>query len=126
MESNVAAPGRRPILILFGLLFATATVVSYYSIRDSWPAPTRPDGAASPRSVAMLEDAPLPPGPHLDQFQASCLICHSARLPLGQPELSRAKWAEVVHKMVAAYGAPLDEDEEARVVDYLATVQARR
>ena len=26
-----------------------------------------------------------PQGPHRDEFQTSCLICHSARLPLGQP-----------------------------------------
>jgi hypothetical protein len=64
-------------------------------------------------------DINLPEDPHRDAFQTSCLICHSARLPLGQPRFGRDKWAEVVHKMVAAYGAPLTPQEEGEVVDYL-------
>ena len=64
-------------------------------------------------------DIELPEGPHRDEFQTSCLICHSARLPLGQPPFGREKWAEVVHKMVAVYGAPITSEEESRVVDYL-------
>ena len=52
-------------------------------------------------------------GPHRDEFQTSCLICHSARLPFGQPPFGREKWAEIVHKMVAVYGAP--DDHRGRV-----------
>ena len=29
------------------------------------------------------------------------------------------KWSEIVHKMVAIYGAPVNLEDEARVVDYL-------
>ena len=64
-------------------------------------------------------DIELPEGPHRDEFQTSCLICHSARLPLGQPPFGREKWAEVVHKMAAVYGAPITSEDESRVVDYL-------
>ena len=52
-------------------------------------------------------------------FQTSCVICHSARLPLSQPPFPREKWVEVVHKMVDAYGAPMTPEEESHVVDYL-------
>ena len=64
-------------------------------------------------------DIELPEGPHRDEFQTSCLICHSARLPLGQPPFDREKWVEIVHKMVAVYGAPMTSEEESHVVDYL-------
>ncbi len=58
-------------------------------------------------------DIELPEGPHRDEFQTSCLICHSARLPLGQPPFDREKWAEIVHKMVAVYGAPMTPEDES-------------
>ena len=64
-------------------------------------------------------DIELPEGPHRDEFQTSCLICHSARLPLGQPPFGREKWAEIVHKMAAVYGARLTSEDESHVVGYL-------
>jgi hypothetical protein len=68
-------------------------------------------------------DIELPEGPHRDEFQTSCLICHSARLPLGQPRFGRERWAEIVHKMVAAYGAPVTTEQQVEVVDYLLAVR---
>jgi mono/diheme cytochrome c family protein len=68
-------------------------------------------------------DVELPEGPHRDEFQTSCLICHSARLPLGQPRFGRERWAEIVHKMVAAYGAPVTPEQQDEVVDYLLAVR---
>jgi mono/diheme cytochrome c family protein len=127
LEQKVNTSGRqRFVLALFGTLFVASAVVSYFSIRDSWTAPERIDGAGAADSVSMPEEAALPPGPHLAEFQSSCLICHSARLPLGQPALKEEKWAEIVHKMVAAYGAPLGKAEEAQVVKYLVAMQAQR
>ena len=64
-------------------------------------------------------DLELPEGPHRDEFQTSCLICHSARLPLSQPPFSREQWTAIVHKMAAVYGAPMTLEDESRVVDYL-------
>ena len=61
----------------------------------------------------------MPEALHRAEFQSSCLICHSARLPFGQPPFKKEKWAEVVHKMVAVYGAPMTPKDESQVVDYL-------
>ena len=82
----------------------------------------------TPSSLSSVEGNPawdieLPAGPHRDEFESSCLICHSARLPLGQPGFRREKWAEIVHKMVAAYGAPVTPRQEAEVVDYLLAIR---
>ena len=54
------------------------------------------------------------------------MICHSPRLALSQPTFPEEKWAEIVHKMVAAYGAPVTKDDEHRVVTYMMAVQTAR
>jgi hypothetical protein len=117
----------------FGLDFALALGliaggISYVGTRGDWVvADRRPE--VTPVVFSAVEadpawDIQLPEGPHRDKFQTSCLICHSARLPLGQPGFGRKKWAEIIHKMVAAYGAQLTPQQEAEVVDYLLAVRA--
>ena len=49
-------------------------------------------------------------------------------LPLGPPaarppRFGRERWAEIVHKMVAAYGAPVTPEQQDEVVDYLMAVR---
>jgi hypothetical protein len=104
-----------------------ATVASYFGTRSSWvPADRSPGAKVAVFSIAPDDpawDVEVPDGPHRDEFQSSCLICHSARLPLSQPPFGRSKWAEVVHKMVTAYGAPMMPEDERRVVDYLLTAR---
>lgn len=135
-----------PRTLRFGLpavliLFAAAGVVSYFGVRG--PAhggdpqagtPTQPrspeEAVPLPRSpivsIALPYDEPdLPPGPHREQFQIACTTCHSTRLALTQPPFPKAKWVEVVHKMVATYGAPLNAEDESRAVDYIATVRGK-
>jgi hypothetical protein len=110
-------------LILTVVLGVIAGGASYFGTRDSWLTidrnPTGRIAATSGTGAEPASEIELPEGPHRDEFQASCLICHSARLPLGQPPFGGEKWAEVVHKMVAVYGAPMSSEEEHQVVDYL-------
>ncbi len=112
-------------LILVGGVGLIASVVAYFGTRDTWTTTTQgletsAEAGVVATQVADADDASdLPDGPNRDEFQSSCLICHSVRLPLDQPLFGREKWAEIVHKMVASYGAPLAPDDEARVVDYL-------
>jgi hypothetical protein len=112
----------------FGLIVSVAlalfaAVVSYFGTRDAWvTANSRPrdePGAVSAVEADPAWDIELPEGPHRDEFQTSCLICHSARLPFGQPPFGREKWVEIVHKMSTVYGAPMTPDDELRVVDYM-------
>ncbi len=116
----------------FGLLLASglgliAAGFSYVGTRDTWvTADRRPDSepvTTAGEAPDPAWDVPLPVGPHRDEFETSCLICHSARLPLGQPKFPRQKWVEIVHKMVAVYGAPLTPEDESEVVDYLLAVK---
>ncbi len=108
------------LAVVLGLI---AAGISYSGTKDVWVvADRRPDPEVVAMSGVAADPAwniELPEGPHRDEFQTSCLICHSARLPLGQPPFGREKWAEIVHKMVAVYGAPITSEDESRVVDYL-------
>ena len=110
-------------LILAGSLGLIAAGISYFGTRGAWvTADRRPDAEAVATSGVTMDpawDLELPEEPHRDVFQTSCLICHSARLPLSQPAFHREQWVEIVHKMVAVYGAPMTPEDESRVVDYL-------
>src|SRR4051794_17814687 len=98
------------------LLLLAATVVGYYGTRTNSLAVTEvvsTDEISSDTSdpSAWLHEAPaLPSGPQRECFQSSCTACHSTRLVLTQPSFSEGKWKEVVHKMVAVYGAPLSPE----------------
>ena len=122
-----AARRRRFGLSLALALGLIAAGFSYFGTRDAWVIADRlPDAtpvAPSGEEADPAWDIELPEGPHRDEFQTSCLICHSARLPLGQPRFDRERWAEIVHKMVAAYGAPVTPERQDEVVDYLLAVR---
>ncbi|MGO9468489.1 MAG: hypothetical protein ACLQVF_30525 [Isosphaeraceae bacterium] len=112
----------------FGLILAIgvgsiAAGFSYFGTRDVWiTGDRRPAAVVAAASVVATDpawDLDFPEGPYLADFQTSCVICHSARLPLNQPPFPRGKWVEVVHKMVDAHGAPMTPEEESHVVVYL-------
>jgi hypothetical protein len=114
---------QRSGLIVLAILGLLAAGVSYWGTRDWWSTAALPSPASSSEIGAPADEVVLPPGPHQAEFLATCIICHSARLPLHQPPFGREQWAEIVHKMVAAYGAPASPDEEAQIVGYLLAVQ---
>jgi hypothetical protein len=70
-----------------------------------------------------FEEPVVPDGPNRDEFVALCRLCHSTRLSLNQPRFPEKKWAEIVHKMVTVYGAPIPPDQEAPIVAYLVAVR---
>ena len=112
---------QRSGLIVMAILTLVAAGVSFWGTREIWPTAAGPVSSAD--GGTTVDDVVLPPGPHQAEFQATCIICHSARLPLHQPKFGREKWAEIVHKMVTAYGAPASPEDEAQIVGYLLAVQ---
>ncbi len=114
-----AASTRRFGVILTVALAASAGVVSYLGVRDSWVIATR-EPLIDRLAITPVAELETPPGAHRRLFQASCTICHSTRLVFSQPPFPREKWEEIVHKMVAAYGAPLGSEDEGWIVEYLA------
>ncbi len=125
--------GRRVgALVLVGL----AAVAVALALSDT-ATPRLPEGERPARAAPLQgpivsidlpasEPPPLPPGPNREQFVAACRLCHSPQFALTQPRLTAKKWAEVVHKMVVVYGAPLPQDQEPAIVAYLSAVHGRK
>jgi len=78
---------------------------------------------AAPRTYVLPEDtSAFAPGPNLETVQQNCTACHSADYIATQPRMSnpRAFWQAEVSKMKSAYGAPIDQADMPKIVDYLA------
>ena len=69
------------------------------------------------------ETAAFKPGSNVDVVQNNCTACHSADYIRTQPRGEKFKrdfWQAEVTKMIKVYGAPIDEKDAAKIVDYLA------
>jgi hypothetical protein len=117
------------LTVALGLLTSLAAYFSLPGAAARAPSapgvgPEQPDSPV--HAIVLIHDEPeLPPGPYRDTFASRCTICHSPRLVANQPPFPREKWSEVVHKMVTAYGAPVTQEQEPEIVDYLMTYRGR-
>jgi sulfite dehydrogenase (cytochrome) subunit B len=72
--------------------------------------------AQADESAVHLKDAP-----EAATVTAYCSICHSIDYVLmNSPFMKKAGWDAEVRKMMKAFGAPVPEEEAARIIDYLA------
>ena len=127
-ETHSSRGSRRAVLLWTLVVGVLTTLVAVYALRGSptlQPAqPETPAVTVGEPVIVLPHDPPdLPPGPNREQFMTACTICHSTRLITNQPPFPRTKWAEVVDKMVAAYGAPITPDEKPLLVEYLMTLR---
>jgi sulfite dehydrogenase (cytochrome) subunit B len=80
--------------------------------------------AAKPISYDLPEEtAALKPGPDVEVVQANCTACHSVDYITTQPRgpgFKKDFWQAEVTKMIKVYGAPIDERDVGKIVDYLA------
>jgi mono/diheme cytochrome c family protein len=79
--------------------------------------------AAKPLDYEVPADtSQLRPGPNLDVVQGNCASCHSVDYILTQPigpKFKKDFWQAEVTKMIKVYGAPIDDGDVAKIVDYL-------
>jgi len=79
---------------------------------------------AAPVSYPLPEEtAAFKPGPNLEVAQNNCTACHSADYIQTQPRGPKFKkdfWQAEVTKMIKVYGAPIDEADIPKIVEYLA------
>jgi mono/diheme cytochrome c family protein len=79
---------------------------------------------AKPISYVLPEEtATFKPGPNLEAVQNNCTACHSADYIKTQPEGPKFKkdfWQAEVTKMIKVYGAPIEDSDVSKIVDYLA------
>ena len=69
------------------------------------------------------ETAAFKPGVNLELVQNNCTACHSADYIKTQPRGEKFKkefWAAEVTKMIKVYGAPIEDADVGKIVDYLA------
>ena len=81
-------------------------------------------GAAPIAYKLPEETAAFRPGPNLDVVKNNCTGCHSADYINTQPQGPKYKkdfWQAEVTKMIKVYGAPIEQADVSKIVDYLAT-----
>jgi mono/diheme cytochrome c family protein len=81
---------------------------------------------AAPVSYTLPDEtAAFKPGPNLEVVQNNCTACHSADYISTQPrgpKFQKDFWQAEVTKMIKVYGAPIDEADVPKIVDYLTQV----
>ena len=79
---------------------------------------------AAPVSYKLPDEtAAFKPGPNLEVVQNNCTACHSADYVNTQPRGPKFKkdfWQAEVTKMIKVYGAPIDDADVGKIVEYLA------
>ena len=79
---------------------------------------------AAPVAYKLPEEtAAYKPGPNLDVVKNNCSACHSADYVNTQPrgpKFNKDFWQAEVTKMIKVYGAPIDDADVSKIVEYLA------
>ena len=66
------------------------------------------------------DDVTLKPGSDEQMVQAQCSLCHSLDYITTQPPgKDLAFWTAIVNKMIKVFGAPLPQEDVAKVAAYL-------
>ena len=68
------------------------------------------------------ETVTMKPGKNFETFENNCTACHSSDYIKTQPQGAAFKnsfWQAEVTKMIKVYGAPIDEADVSKIVDYL-------
>ncbi len=78
---------------------------------------------AKPISYTLPDEtAAFKPGANVDVVKNNCTTCHSSDYVQTQPRGSKFTkdfWQAEVTKMIKVYGAPIDEADVGKIVDYL-------
>ncbi len=76
---------------------------------------------AAAGASAQEERVQLKDGPGKDVVESNCATCHSLDyIEMNSPFLDRKGWEKSVEKMVKTMGAPINDQDASKIVDYLA------
>lgn len=67
----------------------------------------------------------LPEAPGYQAFNNNCLICHSSRYILNQPDFPEKTWNSIVTKMQKTFGAPVPDSSIHEIVQYLVAIKGK-
>jgi cytochrome c5 len=77
-------------------------------------------GFASSPLCAGEASIRLKEGAGRDVTTARCVVCHSLDyITMVAPVMNRTAWEKSVRKMIDVFGAPVDEEDANRIVEYL-------
>ncbi len=110
---------KRSLLILSALTILTGSVAI---AADDKPSARKVEGTIHSIALPNLPHE-LPPGPNSDVYVANCTSCHTSRYVSNQPPFPRKVWEAEVVKMVKIYGAPIDEEKQKQIIDYLVAIR---
>ena len=102
----------KPLLLVAPLLASAAIAALSFG-----PVTAAPVNYKLPEEIAAFK-----PGPNLEVVQNNCTACHSADYINTQPRGPKFKkdfWQAEVTKMIKVYGAPIDDAEVPKIVEYL-------
>jgi cytochrome c5 len=72
-------------------------------------------------AVATAQETELRDAPGRELVVSRCAVCHSLDyITMNSPFLDHAGWEKSVRKMIDVMGAPVEEKDVAKIVDYLA------
>jgi len=78
---------------------------------------------AAPVSYTLPDEtAAFKPGANVDVVRNNCTACHSSDYVQTQPrgpKFAKDFWQAEVTKMIKVYGAPIDDADVGKIVDYL-------
>jgi mono/diheme cytochrome c family protein len=95
-------------------LLASLTAIATLSIGSAIAAPVN--------YTLPEETAAFKPGANLELVQNNCTACHSADYIKTQPQGEKFKkdfWQAEVTKMIKVYGAPIEDADVGKIVEYL-------
>ncbi len=114
-KAHVASWGLSSILLVGGSCLGAAASQSNGSAPTKSTVP-----AQNVHSITLPHFEPeLPVAPGRDQYLVVCVSCHSPRYVMMQPFFPQRQWEETVDKMAKVYGAQMDQDQRAAIVQYL-------
>jgi len=62
----------------------------------------------------------LKPGPGREKVEANCVACHSLDyIEMNSVFLERKVWEAEITKMVKAFGAPVKDEDQKEILEYL-------
>ena len=65
----------------------------------------------------------LPEAPGYKTYYSNCLVCHSDRYVLDQPDLPAKSWTAIVTKMQKTFGAPVADSSAEKIIQYLVAIK---
>jgi mono/diheme cytochrome c family protein len=78
-------------------------------------------GAAGAAEAPGEESLQLKEGPGREMLSQRCAICHSLDyIPSNAPAMDRPGWQKTIQKMRDRFGAPVNDDEARKILEYLA------